>query len=77
MSVYFDLCFSTADDFIPGVSSSRLKVEVSGKTLTVKVDPKHTNSWTDCAQVRDNPNVEYNLGEGALSGFGRFDCVAF
>lgn len=41
----------SAADFDPGSQSSRVKVEVSGNLLTVKVDPKNSKTWEDCAQV--------------------------
>lgn len=45
------LCVDSEDDFDAGSLSSRLKVEVSERTLTVRVDPKNTKAWMDCAQV--------------------------
>eukprot|EP00752_Nemacystus_decipiens_P016762 g15000.t1 len=47
-------------DFDPGSQSSRVKVEVSGNLLTVKVDPKNSKTWEDCAQI-ELPN---EMGEG-------------
>ena len=44
--------YRAAADFDPASLSSRLKVEVSGSLLTVKIDSKNTGTWTDCAQVR-------------------------
>lgn len=46
-------CVSVTADFDPGSQSSRVKVEVSGNTLTVKVDPKNSKMWEDCAQVEN------------------------
>lgn len=40
------------DDFDASSHSSRLKVELSDRTLTVSMDPRNTQTWTDCTEVR-------------------------
>ncbi|CAM9525993.1 unnamed protein product [Ectocarpus sp. 6 AP-2014] len=51
-------------DFDPGSVSSRVKVEVAGNVLTVKVDPKNSKTWEDCAQL----DLPKELGEEWAKG---------
>ncbi|CAN0326766.1 unnamed protein product, partial [Laminaria digitata] len=55
-------------DFDPGSLSSRLKVEISGNVLTVKVDAKHTMTWTDCAQLELPPEMGKDWTKAAHVG---------
>ncbi|CAM9225147.1 unnamed protein product [Ascophyllum nodosum] len=60
--------YENRDDFVPGSSSSRLKVEVSGNVLTVKIDPKHSNTWTDCVQFELPAEMGEEWTKGAHLG---------
>eukprot|EP00904_Undaria_pinnatifida_P013990 jgi/Undpi1/9721/HiC_scaffold_27.g12177.m1 len=55
-------------DFDPASLSSRLKVEVSGSLLTVKIDSKNTGTWTDCAQVELPPEMGKDWTKAAHLG---------
>lgn len=43
--------FFLAADFDPGSQSSRVKVELADRILTVMVDPKNSKTWEACAKV--------------------------
>ncbi|CAN0262846.1 unnamed protein product, partial [Discosporangium mesarthrocarpum] len=45
--------YENRDDFEAGAHSSRLKVELVGDVLTVKIDAKNTGEWQDCNEASD------------------------